>query len=143
MSKSEDDFGDGKYIPKGSKKKIVELAEKIQPVITIDGHLTHIKPSDLFNVSYVWDPKPTQKAIGLKAVADIRTYHGYGYYGFFKPSVAEVIAQIPENLVQTIVAFEIVESPETADDLNKEPEALNEGFHVAKTRLYAKDPTCQ
>ena len=148
--KSEDEFGDGKYIPKSSKKRIAEWAMRIRPVVMIteplsflkpqDGYLSFIKPPDLFNVAYTWDPKPTKEATGLKAVADIRTYHVYGYYGLFKPSVAEVIAQIPANLLPTVVAFEIIQNPETASDLNKEKQALDDGFHVAKTRLYAKEP---
>lgn len=133
-----DEFGDGKYIPKASKKRIAEWATRIRPVV-MAGRLSFIKPPDPFNVAYTWDPKPTKEATGLKAVADIRTYHVYGYYGLFKPSVAEVIAQIPGDLLPSVVAFEIIQHPETASDLNKETQALNDGFHVAKTRLYARD----
>ena len=139
MIKSKDEFGDGKYIPKSSKKRIAEWAMRIRPVVMILGSLSFIKPPDPFNVAYTWDPRPTKEATGLKAVADIRTYHVYGYYGLFKPSVAEVIAQIPANLLPTVVAFEIIQNPETASDLNKEKQALDDGFHVAKTRLYAKE----
>jgi hypothetical protein len=97
---------------------------------------------DLFGIAYTWDPKPSrppEKAIGLKPLCDITTYHVYGYHGCFKPSIAEVLAQIPEEHVSSkVVAFEMVEMPETADDLNREHDALDAGYHVARTRLYVK-----
>lgn len=34
--------------------------------------------------------------------------HGYGYYGLFKPSVGEIIRQIPKDLLEKVVAFEII-----------------------------------
>lgn len=59
------------------------------------------------------------------------------YYGIFKPSIAEVLAQIPEELIEQTVAFETI-GPADADALNKERDALNAGFHVATTRLYGR-----
>ena len=59
-------------------------------------------------------------------------------YGMFKPSIAEVISCIPEYMWKKVYAFEIVDKPRDASDLNKEREALNAGFHVATTRLYLK-----
>lgn len=35
-----------------------------------------------------------------------------------------------------VVAFEIIEGPDTVDDLNKEHEATAAGYHVALARLY-------
>ena len=37
------------------------------------------------------NPKPTDKATGLKPLCTIKTYHTYGYHGLFKPSIAEVL----------------------------------------------------
>lgn len=65
------------------------------------------------------------------------SFHTYGYYGFFKPSIGEVLAQIPADLIEMVRYFEIIESPETKDDMAKEPEAFYAGYHVAKTRLYS------
>ena len=58
----------------------------------------YIKPVDLFGIAYTWDPKPAGKAKDVKPLCDITTYHTYGYYGFFKPSIAEVLAQIPASI---------------------------------------------
>jgi hypothetical protein len=56
----------------------------------------------------------------------------------FKPSIAEVLAQIPEEHLEQVLAFEIVDSPNNVDDLNAEREALNAGYHIATTRLYKR-----
>lgn len=138
------------WIPEVPKGRVQELAERIKPVVRFalgekglfrssEGHLYYIKPVDLFGIAYMWSPKPEEKVVGLKPLCDITTYHIYAYYGFFKPTIAEVLAQIPAEYLDKVVAFEIVEGPETADDLNREPEAFNAGYHVAITRLYVRE----
>ena len=126
------------WIPKVSKEEIEKRSERIKPVVKFDSNLSFIKPVDLFGIAYTWDPEPAGRAKGLKPLCDITTYHTYGYYGFFKPSIAEVLAQIPKEYLDKVVAFEIINSPGTADDLNRESAALNAGYHVATTRLYVK-----
>jgi hypothetical protein len=130
-----------KWIPDVSKERIEELAKKIKPIVTIAGKQRYIKPVDLFNIAFTWDPKPAFfEPKNLKPLRDITTYHRWAYYGFFKPSIAEVLAQIPAELLEEVVAFEIIEQPETADDFSKDEEtnnAFNDGFHTAKTRLFS------
>lgn len=88
----------------------------------IDGkpYITDEKDEKLFDLFYVEslvDPrtqsfnfdenrKLTGKADGLKeiAITDVIIKVG-GYYGFLKMSMAEVLAQIPEAIVQDVVAF--------------------------------------
>lgn len=115
-----------------SNSDIEALAERIKPVV--DGRW--IEPPRIFNTAYTWSPKPLKKAKGLKPLAKITTYHKYGFHGFFKPSIGEVICCIPEEHLEQCVAFEIIRWPSTADDLNAEHEALNAGYHVATVQLY-------
>jgi hypothetical protein len=75
----------------------------------------------------------------LSVLCDITTHHPYGYYGSFKPSIAQVLQQIPREHLDKVVAFEIVKFPKTVDDLDPESEILNSGYHVATTRLYVRD----
>ena len=137
------------WIPKVPKDRIKELAKRIKPVIRFSseskslvrsrtGRPYKLKSVHLFNQAYTWDPKPSKKAPKLRRVCDIKTHHAYGYYGFFKPSIAEVLAQIPAEHLRKVIAFEIVEHPETITDLARENEALLAGYHVARTRLYSK-----
>ena len=111
-------------------------SDKMQPWDS--GEQYYIEPVDPRGVAYTWDPTPTEKAMGLMQIRDITTYHTFGYHGMFKPSIAEVLAMIPEDVVEEVVAFEIIDCPKTADDLNKNLEALHAGYHVATTRLYKR-----
>jgi hypothetical protein len=126
-------------IPKLTEDRLTQLAGKIRPVVrNSQGVLHYIKPVDLKNVAFTWSPNLDEEAISLTPVKTIRTLHGYGYYGFFKPSIAEVLAQIPADIEDRVVAFE-THGPETADDFYKDEEtkkAFDAGFHTAETTLY-------
>lgn len=129
------------WIPKIKDDVLEKLFKKIKPIVRKGGEAYYIEKVDLRGASYLWSPKTTRKAPKLEPITDIRTYHTYGYYGFFKPSIAEVIAQIPKEYLSQVTTFEIISSPEDANDLGREQEALNAGYHVAITRLYKKIPT--
>lgn len=104
-----------------------------------DEYLSHIKPVDPYSVAFTWDPKFTKPADDMnpKPIGTIKTLHRYAYYGFFKPSIAEVLSQIPDDLVERTAGFS-VSGPDSADDLNDELLALDAGFHIATTTLYEK-----
>lgn len=111
-------------------------AKNIKPLIRNDGKIFHFEnKADHFNQSFPWEADPTIEAENIFELKKITTYHTYGYYGFFKPSVAEVIQQIPEELLESVKFF-LVDGPETADDLNKNKKELNDGYHVAATTLF-------
>lgn len=125
-------------IPKISDEELEKLYNKIKPLVKIDGILHWIKqPQSLRNVSFLWSPEIFIPAPGFTEICTIQTLHTYGYHGVFKPSVAEVLAQIPVCIVNETVAF-YTEGPQTAEDLNKHTEELNEGYHVARTTFYKK-----
>lgn len=125
-------------IPEISDEKLSILMSQIRPVIKDeDGYLFYIKPVDPRGVSYTWSYELTDMAGDLRYLTEIKTYHSFGYRGFFKPSIAEVLAQIPEFLIPETVAFEIVNRPKHADDLNRESFITSYCYaHVADTRLY-------
>jgi hypothetical protein len=127
------------WIPEVSEDRIKELARRIKPIVEFRGQgKCYIESVNLFDTAYTCDPKSTGRAQDIKPLRDIRTYHKYSFALFFKPSIAEVLAQIPEECLDRVIAFEIVESPETVDDINNEPEARVAGYHVATTRLYVQ-----
>jgi hypothetical protein len=128
-----------RWIPEVREERIKKLAERIKPVVKFARKgKCYIEPVDPFEVAYTWNPQATTRATGLKPLCDITTYHTYSYSGFFKPSIAEVLAQIPNKHLGKVIAFEIVDSPEDVNDLNREHEAFNAGYHVARTRLYVR-----
>jgi hypothetical protein len=128
-------------VPDMAEARIRELAERIKPVMEFkEEGRCYIKPVDIFAESFTWDPEQGSEATGLKPICDITTYHPYGYIGNFKPSVAQVILQIPREHLDKVIAFEIVKAPdEFPDNLTPEYEALDAGYHTATTRLYARE----
>lgn len=75
-------------------------------------------------------------ARGLRAMVDIETYHSFGYYGLFKPTIAEVVACIPPRYLESTVAFQMLEYPRDAEDLNMQWSGISLGVHTAKVRLF-------
>lgn len=125
-------------IPKISNRTLKELYKQMKPVVRFGlfgkklepddrGELYYIKDPDLRGEAFTWDPEATKKATGLKKLEDIVTYHSYGYYGFFKPSIAEVVAQIPKKYLSKVAAFE------TSTDAS-----IDGDYHATTTTLYEK-----
>ena len=125
-----------------SDEQIAEMLETMQPVVRRDGELFYIKSVDPRKVSFTWGPTTTKKATGLLEIARIYTLHTWGYYGFFKPSLEEVLSMIPMHLITNIKAFEI-NGPKDVHDLNRQNDAVDAGYHVAVVTLYgdAHDPS--
>jgi len=127
-------------IPTKSDAELSALQAKTKPLVLLRSkHIRRLKeiPQDLRNTSYLWHPTLTCRAVPrkfLQEVARVRTLHTYGAPVFFKPSIAEVLAQMPEGLDADY--FCIMERPESADDLNAESGALNVGYHVATTVFF-------
>lgn len=96
------------------------------------------QPADPVKTSFTWHgeadcgtPVPEQ---GLSMLAEVTTYHTCGYAMFFKPSIAEVLAQIPAELVDKVVAFEVL------FDANVTQIVSTADFygHQTVTRLYSR-----
>jgi hypothetical protein len=76
------------------------LAERLKhwtPIIHEGGKFYTIKTVDPRNMSFIWDPEFTGE-VSIEVMAERITYHTCGYHGFFKPSIAEVLAQIPDDI---------------------------------------------
>jgi hypothetical protein len=135
-------------------KELKELYSRIKPVVRFnveykgyeavpvetydEGLLFYIKNVNPRDVSCVWDPEPTKQANDIERLDDIITYHTFGASVFFKPSIEEVLAQIPEQYLEQTVAFEIRTSalgPWNVVDRN------HNSYHVTMTRLYKKIQT--
>ena len=132
-------------IPKMSDAEIARLYAIIKPIVGHDTYLRGLSANELTGSAYTWLNEPSDYAdkvdfSKLSVLEDRKMLHGYGYYGFFKPSVGEVIRQIPKEHLNKVVAFEIIDGAIAMNStFNAE---LNAGFHVSIVRLYqAKDDT--
>lgn len=136
-------------IPKISDEEMMKRYEQIKPVITVNGKLHHFREftfEELSGISYLWNRKNVREEVDEDELEvlegkDFVCLHTHGYYGLFKPSISEVLAQIKEYDLPLIKAFEIIESPQTASDFRKDSFtsiAFDNGYHVSTVRLYGK-----
>lgn len=125
-------------IPKLSHEELLKRAERIKPLFSFNGKLYLIEDVDISRVSFIWEPKKKGIAPKMTVLGEILTYHTYGHPMLFKPSIAEVLSQIPEQYLEEVVAFQIVGQPNDADDLNRYTTITNAGYHMAITQLYGR-----
>ena len=132
-------------IPQMSNEEIAHWYETIKPIVKHNTYLRELSADELTGTVYTWLNEPSDYAdkvdfSKLSVLEDRKMLHGWGYYGFFKPSVGEVIRQIPKEYLEKVVAFEIIDGAIAMNStFNTE---LNAGFHVSIVRLYqAKDDT--
>ena len=132
-------------IPQMSNEEIAHWYETIKPIVKHNTYLRELSADELTDTAYTWLNEPSDYAdkvdfSKLSVLEDRKMLHGWGYYGFFKPSVGEVIRQIPKEYLEKVVAFEIIDGAiAMKSTFNAE---LNAGFHVSIVRLYqAKDDT--
>ena len=85
-----------------------------------------IKNVDLFDQSFIWNPTYLGKVKKMKAICTIDAFSYFGHPSLFKPSIAEVIDSIPEDLIKEVNYFQIV-SEAIVHDHEK---------HVFKEELY-------
>lgn len=67
--------------------------------------------------------------VDWKPLGDITTRHTYGYVLCFKPSVAEVLAAIPEELVEKVRGFTVQYAGPSGEHVGD--------VHIGKATLYA------
>lgn len=130
-------------IPEINDKRLKELYQLLKPIVTIDEMkylLREFTLQELRNQSYIWNRHEDKRDVidpnKLETVDDFLCLHTWGYYGLFKPSIAEVLSQAPESVIEQANTFEIIESPETREDVFKYKEVINNGFHLSKVRAY-------
>ncbi len=125
-------------IPKISNKRIAELLKTIQPLAQNfgAGPLYTLVPCDARDFSFNWKDK-LELATNMIAIGHITTFHTFGYHGLFKPSIAEVLAQIPKEFLDRTVAFSTTIHGDIFDSTSDHFSACKE-YHKARTTLYAK-----
>lgn len=137
-------------IPMMEKDEIAKWYKNIRPIVNYKSknncnkkqvYLRKLKNNELTDLSYTWlqnekDYAEQVEYEKLSALADVKMIHRFGLYGLFKPSVGEVICQIPKELLPKVVAFEIIYNPINNSDFNLFKKEFDAGFHVSVVRLY-------
>ena len=119
--------------------------KKIKPIVKVNGKTYTMREftfKELSNQSYIWnksiDKRDPIKKDSLKVVEDFVCLHEYGYYGLFKPSINEVLSQLPKKSIEEAEFFEIIESPKTRPDVFKYSAVVNGGYHASVVRTYKR-----
>lgn len=134
-------------IPEISDEELIERYTRVPPVVDVDGRLTYYKHFSLYEIkqtSYLCAERPKPTRVGENELTvmegqDFACLHRYSYPGLFKPSVAEVLAQIPDDALVYARAFQIIDWPKTSEDFYRDSMvniAFRNGFYVSTVRLY-------
>ena len=130
-------------IPTLSNDELLSLYKKIKPIITIDGIIHTFRDftlEELKNKYYTWNPQLDIRTIvdkyKLDPIEEFICLNTWTLYSYFKPTIAEVLAQTSNNIREYANTFEIVEEPITRDDINKYHDVLDKGYHLSKVRAY-------
>ena len=62
-----------------------------------NGTLFTIETPDLRRVAFTWAPKPVHQIQAFEEVARLLVWNCCGYHGIYKPSLAEVLPQLPTD----------------------------------------------
>lgn len=128
-------------IPKISDERLAELCERIKPIMKTEEGFRRIEDVDPRKVAFTWDPKPVGDVLLLAELGTCTSYHNCGYYGFFKPSIAEVLVAIPEEQLEKVDFFWLDKASVqvTGEPLLHKPDEHNEdGYHRAVVTLFER-----
>lgn len=130
-------------IPNMSNKDVANWYANIKPIVDNEGtpnYLRELKDYELGNAITFLQPTDYADKVDfskLSVLGDVKMLHRYSYVGFFKPSVKEIISQIPSDMIEKVVAFEMIYTSDSIIDLNDIfNEEIHQGFHVSVVRLY-------
>ncbi len=128
-------------LPYLTDDELLARYRRIKPIVSIDElyyYLKRYNVSMMRNQSYLWnadkDIRSQVDMTGAETIAEFPCYHTYGYVGLFKPSIAEVLQQFPDDVLNEANAFYMTSSPETTFDLNMQLEIVNAGCHQSTVK---------
>lgn len=121
-------------VPDISDEELQKRYESIKPIQKVGGKYFLLEECDLRKVAYLWAPKH-QEEVKVKEVARIKTHHHTGYISLFKPSIAEVLTQIPPEYLSTVHYFEVIVDDSSGTDTQIRCFSSGTG-HLATTVLY-------
>ncbi len=128
-------------LPYLTDDELLARYKRIKPIVSIDEVYYYLKRYNvkmMRNVAYLWNVDDDIRAkvdmTDAKTLAEFPCYHTYGYVGFFKPSIAEILQQFPDDVLDEANAFYMTHSPENEYDLNAQLEIVKAGCHQSTVR---------
>ena len=128
-------------LPLVSDEELWERYKLVKPLVKDDNKLFHLKVYNiemLRHQSFIWNSKndlaeqvdPSK----VKELDEFPCYHSYGYYGLFKPTIAEVLQQFPDDILLEANAFYISKFPQSMQELKEQEDIINLGCHKTKVK---------
>ena len=84
-------------------RDVSELRKHIHPATIVDDalHRIHETTIDTFRTAFTWEPKIGEKIVKPTLIGRYITFHRNGHPLCFKPSIAEVLQQLPQELTES------------------------------------------
>ena len=104
------------------KEEAIKMARRIRPILRLTEDQMHVgimlngrrhsrrywvKSRNIYDQCFSYKAEPYAAVYGLKEVTTIETWHKSPNSSLLRPSVYEVLYQIPEDLRDKVVAFEL------------------------------------
>ena len=128
-------------LPQLSDEELWERYKRIKPIVEYQDNYYQLKPYTmemLRHQSFIHNSKKDIRdqvdLTNAKVITEFSCYHTYGYYGLFKPTIAEVLQQFPDEGLLEANAFMMSQVPESITDLNEQQEIINLGCHKSKIK---------
>ena len=115
--------------------------KRISPIVLYKEYYYLLKKLSLEFIrshSYISDldkmPKKQIDIARAQVLDEFVCYHSYGTFATFKPSVAEILQQFPDNLLNKANAFVMTEKPSQVKGEEDTSEIMDAGCHTSKVR---------
>lgn len=122
-----------------AKEQLNRTLQHLKPVFRRSENLHYaiIDDIDVHAAHFVDQPTKIAPVTGLEIYTVVPTLHWFGFKSHFRPTLAEVLIMLPEDLPSGVIAFELV-GPITEDDFNRQQFAIEKGLHAANAILYTR-----
>ena len=125
-------------VPPISDELLSERLKRFAVLVQKDGELFRRTPCDPRNIAFTWE-KPTEGGpVQFKEVTRTRTKHTCGYHAFFKPSLAEVLAQMPDDVGDANAFFIITDTFATGETDADDIQLFKDGSGHLATTVYGR-----
>lgn len=133
-------------LPKISDVELLERYKCIRPIVYnweeyLFYYLRDFNQQELRNLSFLADINKSlgervkyDDSVKVDILDEFSCYHTYGAPMFFKPSIAEVLSQFPDNLLSEANAFYLYEYPKNVADLERQFDILAAGCHKSRVK---------
>ena len=128
-------------LPKITDEELLKRYTRIKPIVLYKEMYYYLKKYNIYqirNYDYLWDlRKNIRKKVDMnnsEVIGEFPCFHTFGYVGMFKPSIAEVLSQFPDELIKEANAFYLSEYPQNINDLNMQSEIISAGCHKSTVK---------